>query len=51
MHGSTSDRSTTEFTKTAQYKRQGVIGLGAFMNSLENTIVQIERSGSTCRIA
>lgn len=32
----------TEFTKGAQYGRHGVIGLGAFMNSLENTIVQID---------
>jgi len=32
----------TEFTKVAQYRRHGVIGLGAFMNSLENTTVQIE---------
>ena len=31
----------TAFTKNAQYERHGVIGLGAFMNSLENTIVQI----------
>jgi uncharacterized lipoprotein YddW (UPF0748 family) len=31
----------TEFTRTAQYGRHGVIGLGAFMNSVENTIVQI----------
>lgn len=31
----------TAFAKTAQYDRHGVIGLGAFMNSLENTIVQI----------
>lgn len=31
-----------EFTKTAQYSRHGVIGLGAFLNSLENTLVQVE---------
>ena len=31
-----------EFTKMAQYARHGVIGLGSFMNSLENTILQIE---------
>ncbi|MBI3265271.1 MAG: hypothetical protein HYZ58_19250 [Acidobacteria bacterium] len=30
-----------EFAKSAQYDRHSVIGLGAFMNSLENTIVQI----------
>lgn len=30
-----------EFTKTAQYGRHGTIGLGAFLNSLENTLVQI----------
>lgn len=29
------------FTKIAQYNRHGVIGLGAFINSLENTIAQI----------
>ncbi len=32
----------TEFTKNAQYQRYGVIGLGAFMNSLENTILQVD---------
>lgn len=31
----------TEFAKTAQHDRHTVMGLGAFMNSLENTIVQI----------
>jgi uncharacterized lipoprotein YddW (UPF0748 family) len=31
----------TEFAKAAQYDRHALIGLGAFMNSLENTIVQI----------
>ncbi len=30
-----------EFTKNAQFNRHGIIGLGAYMNSLENTIVQI----------
>jgi uncharacterized lipoprotein YddW (UPF0748 family) len=30
-----------EFTKNAQYNRHGVHGLGAFLNSLENTVVQI----------
>ncbi len=34
-------RQWIEFTKNAQYARHGVIGLGAFMNSLENTVVQI----------
>lgn len=30
-----------EFTKNAQFNRHGVIGLGSFINTLENTIVQI----------
>lgn len=30
-----------EFTKEAQYDRHGVIGLGAFLNSIENTLVQM----------
>ena len=34
-------REWIEFTKDAQYARHGVIGLGAYMNSFENTIVQI----------
>ncbi len=34
-------REWIEFTKEAQYDRHGVIGLGAYMNNLENTIVQI----------
>jgi uncharacterized lipoprotein YddW (UPF0748 family) len=34
-------REWIEFTKNAQYARHGVIGLGAYMNSLENTLVQI----------
>ena len=32
-----------EFTKNSQFNRHGVIGLGAFMNSLENTIFQVGR--------
>ncbi len=35
-------REWIEFTKEAQYDRHGVIGLGAYMNTLENTIVQID---------
>jgi uncharacterized lipoprotein YddW (UPF0748 family) len=35
-------REWIEFTKEAQYGRHGVIGLGAYMNNLENTLVQID---------
>lgn len=35
-------REWIEFTKEAQYDRHGVIGLGAYMNNLENTLVQID---------
>lgn len=35
-------REWIEFTKVAQYDRHGVLGLGPYMNTLENTIVQIE---------
>lgn len=31
-----------EFTREAQFDRHGVIGLGAYMNNLENTLVQID---------
>ncbi len=31
----------TAFTKSAQYRRQGAIGLGSYLNSLENTLVQV----------
>ncbi|MGH9159219.1 MAG: family 10 glycosylhydrolase [Vicinamibacteraceae bacterium] len=34
-------REWIEFTKTAQYGRHGTIGLGAFLNSLENTLAQM----------
>jgi uncharacterized lipoprotein YddW (UPF0748 family) len=34
-------REWIEFTKNSQYGRQGVIGQAAYMNSLENTLVQI----------
>lgn len=35
-------REWIEFTKEAQYDRHGVIGLGAYMNNLESTLVQID---------
>jgi uncharacterized lipoprotein YddW (UPF0748 family) len=35
-----------EFTKNSQYARHGIHGLGAFMNSLENTVFQIGRGRS-----
>ncbi|HEY0788365.1 MAG TPA: family 10 glycosylhydrolase, partial [Thermoanaerobaculia bacterium] len=35
-------RQWIEFTKEAQHDRHGVIGLGAYMNNLENTLVQID---------
>lgn len=34
-------REWIDFTKNAQYARHGVIGLGSYLNSLENTLVQI----------
>ena len=34
-------REWIEFTKDAQYDRQGAIGQASYMNSLENTLVQI----------
>ena len=37
-------REWIEFTKNAQYDRHGTIGLGAFLNSLENTLVQVAES-------
>ena len=30
------------FTKDAQYDRHGALGLGSYMNSLENTLVQVD---------
>jgi uncharacterized lipoprotein YddW (UPF0748 family) len=33
-----------EFTKNSQYDRHGAIGLGPFLNSLENTLVQVGQS-------
>ncbi len=37
-------REWIEFTKNSQYDRHGVIGLGPFLNSLENTLVQVGES-------
>ena len=34
-------REWIEFTKRSQYGRHGVLGLGNYMNSLENTVVQV----------
>ena len=33
-----------EFTKNSQYSRHGVVGLGSYMNNLENTLVQMAES-------
>ncbi|HEY0594107.1 MAG TPA: family 10 glycosylhydrolase [Thermoanaerobaculia bacterium] len=35
-------RQWIEFTKNAQYNRHGVLGLAAYLNTLANTLVQIE---------
>ena len=37
-------REWIEFTKDSQYGRHGAIGLGPFLNSLENTLVQVDES-------
>jgi uncharacterized lipoprotein YddW (UPF0748 family) len=37
-------REWIEFTKNSQYDRHGAIGLGPFLNSLENTLVQVGES-------
>jgi uncharacterized lipoprotein YddW (UPF0748 family) len=37
-------REWIEFTKNSQYDRHGAIGLGPFLNSLENTLAQVAES-------